>query len=677
MSVNTPKFCFVVHPLSLEDLVRYEPNAKGKGPAIIRKIMEWMPSWAAAHVTGVRTPDGRETEGWFVSAALFSEQIMAFPREEVYKRIVRAIEIGVELGADIAGLGAFTGVVGDGGVTIAQRSPIPVTTGNSLTIAAGIQSLFRGAQEMEIDLESATAVVVGATGSIGSACVRLIAPKVNRVILVARNHTRLAKFYESIAGALPCESSYTTDISQAVRQAQLVLTATSSTQDVIEPEDLQTGAVVCELSLPHDVSRRVAEDRPDVLVTEGGNMLLPGNPHFERVREPGEEFDLNLPPRTALACMSETMVLALENRLENYTLGRGIELQKVIEIQEMAERCGFSTADMRAFDAAITPERIASIRAGRTRTAKRRHRVKKVVSVSLGSSTRDHRADVTLLGEQFDISRVGTDGKLDHAIAKVRELDGTVDAIGLGGIDVYLYAGRHRFALRDGLRLLEAATITPVVDGSGLKNTLEREAVRFMQQDLGMNLAGMHVLMVSALDRFGMAQALVEAGADVLFGDFIFALDLDKPVKGLAEFEAMAEKYLPDACKLPFQFFYPTGKKQEKPPQPKYPQYYREADIIAGDFHFMRQFMPDDLAGKVVLTNTVTEKDVDELRERGVKTLITTTPDFQGRSFGTNVLEAALLALLGKRWGDVTAADYERLLRDLHLQPRVIQLSGR
>jgi hypothetical protein len=301
--------------------------------------------------------------------------------------------------------------------------------------------------------------------------------------------------------------------------------------------------------------------------------------------------------------------------------------------------------------------------------------MKKIVSVSLGSSTRDHRAVTTLLGEEFDISRIGMDGKLDAAIAKVKELDGHVDAIGLGGIDVYLYAGTHRYALRDGVRLLEAAKITPVVDGSGLKNTLEREAVRFMQDDLGMELRGKHVLMVSALDRFGLAQALVDAGADVLFGDFIFALDLDKPVRGLKEFEEMAEKYLPDACKLPFQFFYPTGKKQDKPPEPKYPQYYEEADIIAGDFHFMRQFMPDRLDGKIVLTNTVTAINIEELRSRGVAKLITTTPDFEGRSFGTNVIEAALLALLGKTWADVTPEDYERVLHELHLRPRVVELN--
>jgi fatty aldehyde-generating acyl-ACP reductase len=357
------KFCFVIHPLSFEDVVRYEPGAKGKGKPIIAKILEWMPPWAAAHVTGVRTPDGRETEGWFVAAGLLPAQMLEMPREQVYERILGAIDIGVRLGAEVAGLGAFTGVVGDGGVTIAERAPIPVTTGNSLTIAAGVRSLFRGATEMGIDAKEATAVIVGATGSIGGACVELIAPHVAHVVLVARNETRLRKFHESIRDDLPCASSYTTDISAAVQRADLVLTATSSTQDVIEPEDLRTGAVVCEVSLPHDVSRRVAVERPDVLVVEGGNMRVPGEMRWSRVREEGEDFDMGLPRGTALACMSETMVLALENRCESYTLGRGIDLAKVREIDGLAERAGFSLADMRAFDLPISREQIARTRA--------------------------------------------------------------------------------------------------------------------------------------------------------------------------------------------------------------------------------------------------------------------------------------------------------------------------
>ena len=335
----------------------------GKGRPLIAKILEWMPAYAAVHVTGVRAPDGRETEGWFVAAPLLPEQMLTMPRDAVYERIVRAIEIGAELGAEIAGLGAFTAVVGDGGVTIAERAPIPVTTGNSLTIAAGVHSLLRGAAEMGVDVAEATVAVIGASGSIGSACVGLLAPRVRHLTLCARNATRLRKYHESVRDALACTSSTTTVVAEAVRGAQLIITATSSTQDVIEPEDLVPGAVVCELSLPHDVSRRIASERPDVLVVEGGNMRVPGTPRFARVREPGLDFDLNLPPGTALACMAETMVLALENRLECFSLGRGITLDRVREIDALADRNGFSLADMRAFDAAVTRERLDRIRA--------------------------------------------------------------------------------------------------------------------------------------------------------------------------------------------------------------------------------------------------------------------------------------------------------------------------
>ncbi len=280
-----------------------------------------------------------------------------------------------------------------------------------------------------------------------------------------------------------------------------------------------------------------------------------------------------------------------------------------------------------------------------------------------------------MLGEHFAIERIGTDGSLERALRLVRELDGEVAAIGLGGIDIYLYVGTTRYALRDGLRLAAAAARTPVVDGSALKDTLERDAIGFVRDELHVPLRGTKVLMVSALDRFGMAQALVEAGAEMLFGDFIFALDLDKPVRDLAEFEALAARYLPDACKLPFQFFYPTGKKQDRAPQPKYPQYYDEAAIVAGDFHFLRQFMPERLDGKLVLTNTVTAHDLEELAQRGVARVVTTTPEFAGRSFGTNVVEALAAAILG-RAPERRDPKFQALLARLALRPRVVDLAA-
>jgi len=302
-----------------------------------------------------------------------------------------------------------------------------------------------------------------------------------------------------------------------------------------------------------------------------------------------------------------------------------------------------------------------------------RHRVAKhVISVSLGSASRDHLARTDLFGEPFVLERIGTDGSLRRAEATLRRLDGTVDAFGLGGIDIYLYAGTERFALRDGLRLRDAAVRTPVVDGGGLKNTIERDAVAFLGDELGVDLHGRRVLMVSALDRFGMAQAFAAAGADVLFGDFIFALDLDKPVRDIAEFEALAKRYLPDACKLPFQFLYPTGRAQDRPPQPKYAVYYDEAEILAGDFHFLRRYMPPRLDGKIVLTNTVTAADTEDLAARGVACVVTTTPAFDGRSFGTNVVEAALVAYLGGTAGTIAAGAYADAVAALGLRPRIV-----
>ncbi|MGH7729087.1 MAG: shikimate dehydrogenase [Vulcanimicrobiaceae bacterium] len=361
------KFAFVIHPTSFEDVVRYEPGALGKGPALIEKIMEWMPAYTAAHATGIRTPDGRETEGWFVAANYMPEQMLRLERERVYAKISRAIEIGAELGAEVCGLGAFSGVVGDAGRTLASRAPIAVTTGNSLTIATGVRSLLRGAAEMGIETREQTAVVIGATGSIGSACVELLAPHVAELILVATNLTRLRALHERRRERFSCRSSITTDLRAAVRRARLVLTATTATRELIEPEDLQAGAVVCELSLPHDVGPRVARERPDVLVVEGGILRVPGSFALERVREPGQPFDLGLPPQTALACMSETMVLALEERREHFTLGRGIELGKVREIEALARKAGFSLAEMRAFGRTLGPDDLERTRAAAER----------------------------------------------------------------------------------------------------------------------------------------------------------------------------------------------------------------------------------------------------------------------------------------------------------------------
>ncbi len=300
--------------------------------------------------------------------------------------------------------------------------------------------------------------------------------------------------------------------------------------------------------------------------------------------------------------------------------------------------------------------------------------MKKVVSVSLGSSKRDHAAEVELLGQKFSISRVGTDGDFTKAEEILRRLDGEVSAIGLGGIDLYLYAGDKRYRVRDGVRLAKAVKQTPVVDGSGLKNTLERETIDYLKAE-GMPLAGKKVLMVSAVDRFGMAQALAAAGCDMIFGDLIFGLNVPIAIRSFRTFNVLAKILLPIVVRLPFKILYPTGEKQDKESKSKNARYYQEADIIAGDYLFIRKFMPAKMMGKWILTNTVTKEDVDDLRRRGVKYLITTTPEFDGRSFGTNVMEALFVAILNKPLAEITSADYLELIRGLSLKPRIERLN--
>ncbi|MEW6399614.1 MAG: quinate 5-dehydrogenase [Bacillota bacterium] len=298
----------------------------------------------------------------------------------------------------------------------------------------------------------------------------------------------------------------------------------------------------------------------------------------------------------------------------------------------------------------------------------------RVVSISLGSSTRDHLARAEFLGRQVILERRGTDGDISKAIALVRELDGQVDAFGMGGIDLYLQAGRRRYRIRDAVPIARAARITPMVDGCGLKDTLERRVISYLVEEYGLPLRGKTVLMVSAMDRFGMAEALVRAGCRLILGDLMFGLGVPVPLHTLRSLDLLARVLAPVIVQLPFRLLYPTGKKQ-KERRPRFTFYYERADIIAGDYLFIAHHMPDHLPGKIIITNTVTPADVEALRACGVSLLVTTTPQYDGRSFGTNVMQAVMVALSGRRPEELTARDYEEMLDRLGFRPRIERLN--
>jgi hypothetical protein len=303
------------------------------------------------------------------------------------------------------------------------------------------------------------------------------------------------------------------------------------------------------------------------------------------------------------------------------------------------------------------------------------NKMKHVLSVSIGSSKRNHKISMEILGENFLIERLGTDGDIKKAIEIIKDKDGKVSAFGMGGIDLYVCIGNKRYTIKDAVPIAQAAKISPIVDGSGLKNTLERKVIDYLIRQKIIDFQNKKVLLVCGMDRFGMAESLEKAGCDLVLGDLIFALGLPIPLKSLKSLNIIASIIAPIVCKLPFSLLYPTGEKQEKKTDLKFSRFYDEADVIAGDFHFIKRHMPPQIPGKIILTNTVTADDVAMLSERDAKMLITTTPKLDGRSFGTNVMEGVLISLSEKPYKSLTPSDYEKLLDKIGFTPRVEMLN--
>ena len=277
--------------------------------------------------------------------------------------------------------------------------------------------------------------------------------------------------------------------------------------------------------------------------------------------------------------------------------------------------------------------------------------------------------NVEIGGQLVHVERIGTDGNKEKAKALFSKYDGEVDAFGLGGTDLYIFAGEKPYVFGDSARLSASVKKTPVLDGSGLKRSLEPYLIEQLATKGIVDFADKQVLHMCGVDRMALGQALVKAGAKVTFGDLIYGLGINYPIKSLHRLSFLAGLVVPIITKLPIDWFYPTGDGQIKRVV-CHPEYFFQNDIIAGDFHFIRRFMPDKLPGKVIITNTVTLEDRKLLKAAGIRCLITVTPNFQGRSFGTNVLEAILVALNGSN-APLEGATYKRLLQQYDIRPGI------
>lgn len=354
-------FAFLVHPQSLEDIYRVCGIARHLPPGLTQSLIKNLPPLKLADIRGIRSPLA-EVQGFFMSVMLTPQQILQLPAGWVTRKIIRAGRKADKLGARIMGLGAYTSVAGDGGITVAKNLNIPLTTGNSLTAAAAIASIPPAAELMEIDLKNAR-LAVTATGRRGCpgmvivrAAVRMLAGQISRIQLVGLDEGSLQRAAREIGddtGSVDIASS--AQVGPALSQADIVLVAAGASEMLIHPEDLKPGAVVCDIARPRETAEMVTRERDDVLAIDGGLWEIPGD-----VRS---ELDLGIPGHLAYSCIAETMVLALEGRFENYSLGKDLDHQKIVEIYQLALKHGFRLKALRAGEGTLDPSRAALIKA--------------------------------------------------------------------------------------------------------------------------------------------------------------------------------------------------------------------------------------------------------------------------------------------------------------------------
>lgn len=347
------KFAFIVHPIDLSDMYRKFPFLKKMPTIFTENLVKVLPAIKVSNIVGVES-NYNKTEGYFVGCTLTSEQIVKLPQTFVYKKIIKAGKLAEKLGAKIVGLGAMTSVVGDAGITIAKNLNIPVTTGNSYTVASALEGTEKAANIMGHDFKNCEVTVVGATGSIGSLISRVLASKVKNLNLVGRNEEKL----ELLAGRIYDETKNNVkiycDLHKCIKKSDVIVSVSAAVDQIIQPEFLKPGAVICDVARPRDVSKQVQEKRKDVLVIEGGLIEVPGDVNFN--------FNFGFPPKTAYACMAETMILALEEKFESFTLGRDLTYEQLEEITGLAKKHGFKLAGFRSFERAVTDEQIEQIK---------------------------------------------------------------------------------------------------------------------------------------------------------------------------------------------------------------------------------------------------------------------------------------------------------------------------
>jgi fatty aldehyde-generating acyl-ACP reductase len=346
-------FAFIVHPIDLDNVFSKLRFLRRWPTPLSETIMRNLPPFKVSGITGVSSSHA-DISGFIIACPLTSKQMVNLPQDKVINKIIRTGMAAEKLGAKIVGLGAMTSVIGDAGITVAKNLNIAVTTGGSYTVAIALEAARKAAEVMDMDLGRAEVLIVGATSSIGSVCARILARDVRFLTLLARNKRKLEHLTTRILRENGLAVRVSSDVKNSVSRADIIITVTGPAEEVIDVADLKPGAVICDVIRPRDISRRAAQLRNDVLVIEGGVVAVPGKPDFG--------LDFGFPPGMVSAGMAETMILALEERLESFSLGRELSVAQIDNITSLAEKHGFKLGGFRSFEGVFTTQHIDAVR---------------------------------------------------------------------------------------------------------------------------------------------------------------------------------------------------------------------------------------------------------------------------------------------------------------------------
>lgn len=364
---RTSRFAFVIHPLSQQYFRNAKPLdlvSKVSPPLVmntLERIIAYAPPFVYSRVTGIESPTGAQAEGWLITVGGTPKEIMAHSPEFTYRRLLAAADMAKKLGAQIMGLGAFTKVVGDAGVTVAKRAPLPITTGNSYSASGALWAAHDAVKKLGLvqvgpsGKMAGKTMVVGATGAIGSVCARLLAKAADEIYLVAPEPAKLLALKEDIEQETPgAKVHVTAKTDKHLGEMDMIVTATSGAgKKILDIMQVKPGCVITDVARPLDIPPEDVAKRPDVLVIESGEIRLPGNVHMK---------DIGLPRNVVYACLAETIVLALEGRFENFTLGRNIEWKKVREIYQLGLKHGMQLASISGVNGVYSDEDLARVK---------------------------------------------------------------------------------------------------------------------------------------------------------------------------------------------------------------------------------------------------------------------------------------------------------------------------